>query len=388
MHRIESGNSVATRAPMKVAIVYPIPFGSDGLIGGGERYALEFAKALSDVVETVLVTVGTVRKTEMLGRLRMETHPWLALVRGLRQNPLSLGFLRSVAGADVLHSLSYNTVLTDLSVLFARLTGKKVFITDVGGGGNLTLARWVDVAGLSNGLLLLSRFSGVSFAQTSARWEVIYGGVDVNRFSPDHSRRSRKVLYVGRLLSHKGINYLIDAVDPDVPLTIVGPICDRAYFDYLTRLAAGKNVIFKTAATDDDIIAEYRTSTAVVLPSVYEDLYGNRASQPELLGFVLLEAMACGTPVICTQVGSLPELVDDGLTGFVVPPNDSGALADRIGTLLNDPTRVSEMGDLARATVLDRFTWSKVVSRCLPIYDGVGPASQGVNSSNGRVIAA
>jgi len=355
---------------MKVAIVYPIPFGPDGLIGGGERYALEFAKAMSGAAETVLVTVGPARKMERLGSLRLETHPWLALVRGLRQNPLSFGFVRSLVGADIIHCLSYSTLLTDLSVLFARLTGKKVFITDVGGGGNFTLARWVDVAGLSNGLLLLSRFASSFFARTVCRREVIYGGVDTDRFSPGESRRSQKIVYVGRLLAHKGVNYLVEAVDARTPLVVAGPICDRAYFEYLTRLAAGKNVLFKTTATDDDIIAEYRTCAAAVLPSVYRDIYGNQADAPELLGLTILEAMACGAPVICTKVGSLPELVNDGMTGFGVPPNDSQALRERVVALLNEPARASQMGAQARASVLERFTWSKVVDRCLAIYNG------------------
>jgi glycosyltransferase involved in cell wall biosynthesis len=354
-----------------VAIVYPLPFGDDGAVGGGERYAREFAKAMAEVTNTVLVTIGPVRKRETVGKLRIETHRWLTLVRGLRQNPLSIGFLRSLLDVDVIHCLSYNTLLTDTSVLFARVTGKKIFITDVGGGGDFSLARWLNVAGLSNGLLLLSEFASRAFTHNSCPRDVIYGGVDIDGFSPVEGSRSRKVLFVGRLLGHKGINYLIDAVEPGLPVVIAGRVYDPAYFTYLTSLAAGKDVTFMTGASDDDVIAQYRSSAVLVLPSVYEDVFGNKTAIPELLGLTILEAMACGTPVICTGVGSLPELVEDGVTGFVVPPNDPAALASRIAVLVNDLDRAAEMGARARAAVEERFTWGRVVDRCLQRYRGL-----------------
>jgi alpha-maltose-1-phosphate synthase len=69
----------------------------------------------------------------------------------------------------------------------------------------------------------------------------------------------------------------------------------------------------------------------IVLPSVHTTIYGEYHPIPELLGRTLLEGMACGARAICTNVTSMPEIVEDGVTGFVVPPNDSGALRDRIG---------------------------------------------------------
>jgi glycosyltransferase involved in cell wall biosynthesis len=67
----------------------------------------------------------------------------------------------------------------------------------------------------------------------------------------------------------------------------------------------------------------------------------------------------------------LPELVEDGVTGFVVPPNDSTALAGRIALLVNDLDRAAEMGTRARAAVEERFTWRRVVDRCLQRYGGL-----------------
>jgi len=359
---------LAAKGGLKVALVYPIPFGDDGLFGGGERYAQELARAMSTHTETVLVTIGRKRRQEWRGSLRVEVHPWITLVRGLRQNPLSLGFLDSLRGVDVVHCLAYSTLLTDLSVLFARLTRKKAFITDVGGGADVTLARVVDVTRLAHALLLISQRASREFGGGQRSRHVIYAGIDIDRYVPALKERQRRVLFVGRLLPHKGINDLIDAVDETIPLTIAGRPYDARHFDLLKARAAGKDVTFVTDATDDDLLRLYQTSAVCVLPSVYRTVDGGYAPVPELLGFTLMEAMACATPVICTDVGSLPELVEDGVNGFVVPPNQPKALRRRIDELLADPMRARVMGEQARQTIVKTFTWDSVVDRCLAAY--------------------
>jgi glycosyltransferase involved in cell wall biosynthesis/O-antigen/teichoic acid export membrane protein len=357
----------AMRRP-KVALVYPIPFGDDGLFGGGERYAQELARAMSRRTETVLVTIGRKGRRERRDSLRVEVHPWITLVRGLRQNPLSLGFLESLRGVDVVHCLAYSTLLTDLSVLFARLTRKKAFITDVGGGADVTLARFVDVTRLAHALLLISQRASREFGGGQRSRHVIYAGIDIDRYVPGLKERQRRVLFVGRLLPHKGINDLIDAVDETIPLTIAGRPYDARHYELLKARAAGKDVTFVTDATDDDLLRLYQTCAVCVLPSVYHTVDGGYAPVPELLGFTLMEAMACATPVICTAVGSLPELVEDGVNGFVVPPNQPAALRRRIDELLADPRRAQGMGEQARQTIVKTFTWDSVVDRCLAAY--------------------
>jgi glycosyltransferase involved in cell wall biosynthesis len=78
--------------------------------------------------------------------------------------------------------------------------------------------------------------------------------------------------------------------------------------------------------------------------------------------------MACGAPAICTDVASMPELVDDTVTGFVVPPNDPAGLGQRLSWIRAHPFESAAMGMAARQRVLDRFTWGSVVSRCLDAY--------------------
>jgi glycosyltransferase involved in cell wall biosynthesis len=133
-------------------------------------------------------------------------------------------------------------------------------------------------------------------------------------------------------------------------------------------LAEGKNVRFITNATDNQILEAYRESMLTVLPSVYTDCYGIEHARPELLGLTLLESQACGTPVICTAVGGMPEFVVHDVTGIVVPPNNSGAIRIAIERLSREPTLACSMGLAGRALVEKRFTWHRVAERCLDVY--------------------
>ena len=81
-----------------------------------------------------------------------------------------------------------------------------------------------------------------------------------------------------------------------------------------------------------------------MLPSVYRTVYGDELITPELLGQTLLEGMACGLPAICTDVGPMPEVVSDGVTGFVVPPNDAVALREKLAWLSEHPTEAPRWG--------------------------------------------
>jgi glycosyltransferase involved in cell wall biosynthesis len=89
---------------------------------------------------------------------------------------------------------------------------------------------------------------------------------------------------------------------------------------------------------------------------------------PELLGQTLLEGMACGSAALCTRVASMPEVVNDGVTGFVVPPNNPAALGDRLAWLAAHREQAAAMGLAGRERVLRNFTWDAVVARCLAAY--------------------
>jgi glycosyltransferase involved in cell wall biosynthesis len=136
----------------------------------------------------------------------------------------------------------------------------------------------------------------------------------------------------------------------------------------LQRLAAGRDVIFLGPVPDAELPALYRQARVLVLPSVQQTCYGRVIRVSELLGLVILEAMASGTPVICSRLGGIPEIVQHGVTGFLVEPGNIAELRARLAQLLQDPILAARMGRNARDLVLERFTWRKCADRCLTAY--------------------
>jgi glycosyltransferase involved in cell wall biosynthesis len=91
-------------------------------------------------------------------------------------------------------------------------------------------------------------------------------------------------------------------------------------------------------------------------------------SRRESFGLVLAEAMACGLPVVATTAGAIPEVVEDGLTGVLVPPDDPEALANAVRSLLSNRPRMQAMGTAGAQRVRQRFTWDKVAQRVVEGY--------------------
>jgi glycosyltransferase involved in cell wall biosynthesis len=355
----------------QVVHVVPALFGVEGSFGGAERYALELSRAMAQRVPTTLVTFGPKPARKQIGDLTVQVLRNLLPFPRFRFDPVNPLMLRYLGNADVIHYHQTHTLMSSLALVYARAVGKPIFTSHLGGGG-IALHHYWDVTRWYAGHLHISEFSRRVFGHRDlATAKVIMGGVDPIKFSPDRDvRRTGEVLYVGRLLPHKGVNYLVEALDSSTPLTIVGRRWRHAqdFYDLLLRLSAGKNVQIHEDYDDAAIINAYRRALCVVLPSVQRTCNGEYHSISELLGQTVLEGMACGTPAICTNVCSLPELVEDGVSGFVVPPNDAEALAAKIRWLQTHPGAARQMGDAARQRVLQRFTWSQVADRCLEIY--------------------
>jgi alpha-maltose-1-phosphate synthase len=355
---------------MRVLHVVPALFDGDaGLIGGAERYALELARRMADEVPTALVAFGDEERRAAFGRLRVRIigNPWY--VRGQRNNPVSPSLLAELLQADVVHCHQTHILTSSFAALACRLSGRRVFTTDHGGGG-WDVSAWLPTSRWYHAHLHVSEYSRKISGHGNKPWaRVILGGVDTAKFAPDESiSRDGTVLFVGRLLPHKGIDDLINAVDRQRRLEIIGRAHDGGYLEHLRRIAAGKRVVFRHDCDDAGLIEAYRRSSCVVLPSVYRSYRGYESGAPELLGQVLLEAMACGSPVICTAVAGMPEIVEDQVTGFVVPPNDPAALGRKIRWICEHPAESGAMGRAARRRVLENFTWPAVVRRCLDIY--------------------
>lgn len=347
---------------MKVVIISPFIFNNKSVIGGGERYAYELAKNMSDRADVSFVSFAQEDISNKDGRLTLEyiNRKYMHLLKFLKE-------------ADVIHCFQTYNFVTDIAVILGKTFKNKVFITDIGGGSKYALSYHLPILRRSDAFLLISEYSRNLWRQTPVKLRpdnlhVIYGGVDINKFSPDNNYKSKTVLFVGRLLPHKGVDYLIDSIGGMISLDIVGNIYDKNYFSLLKDKSINKKVNFYLNTDDNELVQRYRNSFVTVVPSVYKDCYGNYTAVPELLGMVALESMSCGTPVIVSDVGSLPEIVEDGVTGFIVPPNNPSAISNKIEYLISNPEIARSMGIQGRKRIVERFTWDVIVNRCLEIY--------------------
>jgi len=353
----------------RVLHVVPAIFGEKGVVGGAERYVLELARHMADELPTRLVTFGDQPDTHRMGQLEIRVLGPPHYVRGDRANPITASLFSEIRWAGIVHCHQQHVLASTLGSLACRLMGRRVYVSDLGGGGwdisnRISTDRWY------HGHLHISEYSRTVFGHSGKPWaHVIYGGVDTAKFAPNDSvERDGSVLFVGRLMPHKGVDDLIKAVPADVPLEIIGRPYDDRYYQDLLQLADGKRVTFRHQCDDQALVNAYRRALCIVLPSVYRNMYGQETRVPELLGQTLLEGMACGTPAICTRVASMPEVVKDQVTGFITPPNDPDSLREKILWLRDHPEEARSIGERARQHVLDAFTWPAVVRRCRQIY--------------------
>ena len=174
-----------------------------------------------------------------------------------------------------------------------------------------------------------------------------------------------KILFVGRDLFRKGFPTLIDALElllkhqVDVQLRVVG----QEYYHSLhwaQRRCRKLPVSFLGGLNPNDLHHQILQSDLVVLPSY-----------TEAFGIVLLEAQALGIPVVGSKVGGIPETMDDGHTGILVPPDDPIALADALETLLKDKSRCQQMGVQGKSWVLKHYPQSQMANALIEMYQSV-----------------
>jgi glycosyltransferase involved in cell wall biosynthesis len=324
---------------------------------------------MSSRAPVTLLSFGSRDKSFREGSLsvRILGRPWQ--VRGSRFNPVSLRVLPEVLRHDVIHCHQRFVLVSQLAAIAGCGSRRPVFVTDLGGGG-WNLAQRLPVERCYRGFLHISEYSRrISDQQDEPRARVIFSGVDTGKFTPDSAEpKTGGLLFVGRLLPHKGIDRVLAALPADIRMDIVGQPYHREYRALLGELARGKQVFFHEDFDDRRLLEAYRRSRAVVLPSLYRDYYGNETVVPELMGQTLLEGMSCGIPAICTNVAAMPESVVDGVTGYVVPPDDLEAMRRAIVALCTEENLAARMGAAARERMVAHFTWEAVVDRCLDAY--------------------
>jgi glycosyltransferase involved in cell wall biosynthesis len=205
---------------------------------------------------------------------------------------------------------------------------------------------------------------------------VLHHGTDLSRFNP--SRRSPepgRILAIGRLVPKKGFADLIDALALLCQRGVAfrcdifgsGPLRESLEKRASDAGLAGR-VTLHGAHLQDELIDAYRRASVLALaPVMTED--GDRDGIPN----VLVEAMACGVPVVSTRLSGIPELIDDGVDGLLVTTGDPQALAAAIDRLLKDPVLQQEMGLAARRKVEASFDLSRNTSQLAELLAGATP---------------
>lgn len=213
---------------------------------------------------------------------------------------------------------------------------------------------------------------------------VIPPGVDTSHFypiSPDEAKEyigvppcANMLLFVGRIEPLKGVDTLIQAIailrqhGVYVCLSVIGgepggadvENTEMRRVQEMSRQAGLDDLVtFLGKRSQDTLPYYYSAADAVVVPSHYESF-----------GMVALEAMACGVPVVASQVGGLAFLVQDGETGYTVPADDPQALADHLAVLLQYPDLRARLGRNA-AELAKEYAWEKIADRMIDVYKGL-----------------
>lgn len=354
----------SARAVPAVVHVSPTYFAPESVIGGGERYAEELSRAMSERVAVRFVSFGPRAFRERLG----ESYERVVLRSWTRDKmtPFSPHLWHELRGARVVHCYQLNTLPTFLAAASSRLRQLSVFVSDLGGGGwtpgyHFNIARWL------NGHLPISGYAAQRLPRGHASVAIIYGGVDLQKYTPRQALcHDGSVVFLGRVLPHKGIHHLIAGLPEECHLQVIGPIGDADYLRRLKELAVGKNVEFLSGLSDSGVADCLRRAALLVHPTP-TDSTGD-AGANELLGLAVLEAMASNCPVIVSAAASLPELVEHGVSGLIVPPNDPQAIRNAIRRVIGDPQLWAQLATGGRARVERDFVWPKVVDRCLRAY--------------------
>jgi len=187
---------------------------------------------------------------------------------------------------------------------------------------------------------------------------------------PGFPQSGRVILTVGRWDSaerYKGADTLINALPrvlktaPDTSLVLVGDGDDRPRLEHLARnLGVSERVHFLYGLSPAQLFACYANCDVFALPS-----------KGEGFGLVFLEAMACAKPVVGGAHGGIPDIVEDGVTGLLVPHGDAERLAQALETLLNHPNEAAEMGARGRERVQKDYTFEEFQSRLMRILNAV-----------------
>jgi alpha-maltose-1-phosphate synthase len=360
------------------------------IYGGAGVHVEYLARELRDLVSLTVHCQGADRADAVAHR------PWDLLENAnaaLQVVSADLSMAAAIAGADVVHSHTWYTNLA--GHLAAILYGVPHVLTvhsleplrpwkaeQLGGG--YALSSWCERVAVESAAAVIAVSSGMR-ADVLATYpslapeqvHVIRNGIDTDEYAPDAGTAvldkhgidpgRPTVAYVGRVTRQKGLPVLLRAaelLDPQVQIVLCAGQADTPELGAeVTGLVAHlredrSGVIWlNEMLPKPEVIQILSHATVFACPSLYEPL-----------GIVNLEAMACGTPVVGSNVGGIPEVVLDAQTGLLVPPGDHIRLAEALNSLLGDPARAAAMGELGRQHVGAEFSWASIAGQTAALY--------------------
>ncbi len=367
--------------------------------GGAGVHVTELVAQLRRLCEVDVHCMGVPRETAFAHQpdpALAEANPALAtLSADLRMADAAVGatvvhshtWYTGMAGhiASMLHSVPH--VLTAHSLEPLRPWKAE----QLGGGYQVSL--WVERTAIQAADAVIAVSSGMRNDVLSAypaldpgRVHVVKNGVDTTVWHPAAPDPEASVLaelgvdpsrplvaFVGRITRQKGVPHLVAAAhqfDPEVQLVLCAGAPDTPEIAAEVRtavdaLAARRSGVFwvRDFMPVHEIREILSAATAFVCPSVYEPL-----------GIVNLEAMACGTAVVASDVGGIPDVVDDGITGTLVhydaqdPRGFEAGLAEAVNALVRDPAKAARFGEAGRQRCIDEFSWARIAEQTLDIY--------------------
>ncbi len=202
------------------------------------------------------------------------------------------------------------------------------------------------------------------FSIDETQMDVIHNGVDTDTFRPypDMPVKPDTLMTTASAdVPLKGLIYLLKAFAilakprPNLTLVVIGRLRDGPTKNLLENLGISDRVSFRSDLDTDELACAYAQASIVVCPSLYEGF-----------GFPAAEAMACGTPVVATTGGALPEVVGDA--GLLVPPKDPQALAHAIASLLDSPALRQKLSREGRKRMLEKFSWKTAARSYETVY--------------------